>query len=298
MMLSLQPLAVNCCPTFFMTIEDYYLFPIDEAVQEENIDHYRRILDAYRRGDRIGAPWEGSTLGPHELTYEQIVSRQGRSTDETDIVRCFLKFKEHYIFTNVEQLLLDWCVFHCQKHKCKGYGKTYTDHFRLMAWLEKKGKITLETIRRIASDRNSFGNCCLSLVYPVHRYAKEIGLPPWELVEAFTTLVYTHPFAFGAVKLLSDVVEMAEEGGDLFTVRTDDPYAQDFLTEGIKLSPSEFIRKYPDNVIALHTLFYALYGAFEARSEREVIVKTVNLGGDVDSVLATALMIRELALPQ
>lgn len=172
-----------------------------------------------------------------------------------------------------------------------GYGRTYRDHFGLVKHLIKERQLNLDTIFRISAERNSFGNGCLALVYPVHCYAKDNGLPAWDLVEAFTRIVYTHPMALKAVRLLHDLIEIAESCGDPFDIESGEPCVREFFRHGIELSPAEFIERYPDNVVALHTLFHALYGAHDARSEEDVIVKTVNLGGDADSVLATAMLI-------
>jgi len=263
----------------------------EEVMRQYRRERYFRVLKAYRRGDSIGQPWEGTSTGPLGLTYDQILSRKGTTTDETDIVECFVKFKGAYQLKDVDRLLLDWCEFHYRNYKVTGYGRSYIDHFRLMKWLDRKGETRLDTIRSVARDRNSLGNGCLALVYPVHCYAKDNGLPAWDLVEAFTMLVYTHPVALKAVRLLHDLIETAESGGDPFDVESGDPYVRQFLGQGIKLPAEEFIRTYPDNAIALHALFHALYGAHGAASEEEVIVKTVNLGGDADSVLATAMLI-------
>jgi ADP-ribosylglycohydrolase len=263
----------------------------EEVMRQNRQERYFTVLNAYRRGDCIGQPWEGAGIGPLGLTYDRITSRKGSTSDETDIVECFVKFTGAYRFTDVDQLLLDWCEFHYRNYKVTGYGRSYSDHFRLMKWLDRKGETRLDTIRSVARDRNSFGNGCLALVYPVHCYAKDNGLPAWDLVEAFTRLVYAHPVALAAVRLLNDLIETAEGGGDPFDVESGDPYVRQFLGHGITLPVEEFIRTYPDSAVALHALFHALYGAHGAASEEEVIVKTVNLGGDADSVLATAMLI-------
>ncbi len=50
---------------------------------------------------------------------------------------------------------------------------------------------------------------------------------------------------------------------------------------------------YPSNVPADHTLAYALHAALHGNRE-DVILTAVNMNGDVDSVLAVALMPHEI----
>ena len=255
------------------------------------------VIDAYKYGDRIGAPWESQDYGVHDRSYNEIMRRANHypdGTDESDIVNCFSDFTDSYTYTTKEKLLTDWLIFQNRNRRSARYGKTYEDHFRTIEWFIDNGQIDLERIYKLAQERNpggSFGNGCLALVYPGYDYALQIKQDPISLIESFTRLVYTHDYAIRAVRFLSEIIEDLQDSKDLRDIRTDDPYVQEFLKHGLELTPDDYVIKYPDNIIALHTLFNSVYCAHNASSEQEVIVRCINFGGDVDSVLSTALMI-------
>ncbi|KAB0669283.1 hypothetical protein F6V30_10695, partial [Oryzomonas sagensis] len=211
----------------------------------------RPILEAFKLGDRVGTPWESNGAALSDHTYDEIMNRAGHypdGTDESDIVDCWCRFIADYNFTTINSLLLDWCLIHYAGHRATSYGQTWQDHFSLMKSLIKKGPVDLDTIQAIAQDRNSFGNGCLALVYPVHCYARTIEVDSQKLVEAFTRLTHTHTLAIEAVGLIHRVIAAAESRLDAFA-------GLDF----IELTPEQFIEKYPNNVMVLDTLRYALY---------------------------------------
>lgn len=142
-------------------------------------------LDAYRLGDRLGAPWEGSGPVWTPTTYEEIAKRANESpqgTDESDIVDCFLAFTEQYRFNgNLDDLLVSWVRFHAGHHRATSYGRTWKDYFRTVRYLDRKGELTVETLYTLARDRNrqgSAGNGCLALALPVYDYAAKLELRP------------------------------------------------------------------------------------------------------------------------
>ena len=63
------------------------------------------------------------------------------------------------------------------------------------------------------------------------------------------------------------------------------------------MPPEVFAQKYPNNVICCYTVTHALYGVFNARSGLGMITDVVSMGGDVDSVLALAMMLFRLFYP-
>ena len=118
------------------------------------------IVEAFKRGDRIGLPFEGCTLFPQqfellhhtdsgdEMTFvldaleeceqetrslvtQKLVDKKlalalksNHGSDESSIVDCFLKFVEGYDYTTDERFVWDWLCYH-QQHHGTGYGRTY-----------------------------------------------------------------------------------------------------------------------------------------------------------------------------
>lgn len=255
-------------------------------------------IELFKLGDRIGAPYESGCLNISfkRIPIEEIrlgYQRSGRGTDESDTVDCFLRFTEGYHhFESPEKFIMDWFVFHSKHRAASGYGRTYKDHFRTVLTLNAKGKLTLSELLVISEDRNSYGNGCLFLVYPLYRYFTELGMAPEEKamwVCEIGRLSHAHPIAVDAVRLLHDIVDRRDL---LASCRP--PYIEEFLTTNIDLLPDDFMKVYPDNVRAPHTLFYALYCVRHAESLNEVAVKVIGFGGDTDSVCALAFMIYNL----
>ena len=245
------------------------------------------VIAAYQLGDRLGAPWESGDIALTDRSMVEIQARENEypnGTDESDIVRCFLSFVEDYQYEGRDKLLLDWCVYHQRHHQASGYGRTYRDHFGLVKHLIKERQLNLDTIFRISAERNSFGNGCLALVYPVSCYAASIGEDPTELAQNFTRLTHANSRAVNAVNILLRIIQHPQEAPLV---------AREIGVEGISME--ELIKTYPSNVPADWTLAYALFVARRG-SHEDVIMTVVNMGGDVDSLMAIALMIWEIML--
>lgn len=247
------------------------------------------VIAAYKRGDRLGAPWETGEVYLTDRSLREIYAREIAGmdgTDESDIVNCFLNFSEGYPFADVDEMLLDWCVYHQRNHRVRGYGRTFKKHFELVKFLIKEGRLSLETIRKMSRERDSFGNACLALVYPVFCYAHAIGQDPFELVRSFTLLTHAHEKALAATNMLARIVDspdsVASIAGDLGL---------------INLPVERLIREFPTNIPADMTMVYALRCALECEQDK-IVQMAVNLNGDVDSVLATAMLISTLPLSE
>ncbi len=240
-------------------------------------------LAAFCRGDRLGAPWESNGTNLRTVSIEDIRARARtypQGTDESDIVRCWLLFLTGFSGLPVDDLCLAWCDFHTREHRPTTYGRTWRDHFATIAHLRRHGDFTLEKVLSISADRNSFGNGLLSLVYPVFRFARARGDDSATMVEAFGRLTHDHPTARGAARALHDLL------ADLVVGR--DPLAHE---PDRTLSPAEFVARYPSNVPAAMLLRHARYHAARATTEDELLCACIGMGGDVDSVLAIALLL-------
>lgn len=243
------------------------------------------VIAAYQLGDRLGAPWESGDVLLTNRSMEEIQARENEypnGTDESDIVRCFLSFADSYRYEGRDKLLLDWCAYHQRHHRASGYGRTYRDHFALVKHLIQKGQLNLDIIFQVSAERNSFGNGCLALVYPVACYAASIGEDPKELAQNFTRLTHANSRAVNAVNILLRIILNPQEAPQI---------AQEICVDGI--SREELIVACPSNVPADWTFAYALFAALQG-SREGVILTAVNMGGDVDSVLALASMIRKI----
>ncbi len=253
-------------------------------------------IELFKLGDRIGSPFESGSLNPSfkVIPIEEIMARlrkSGHGTDETDTVDNFLRFTEAYDFKTPEQFILDWFVFHSSHRSAYGYGRTLKDHFVTVLTLRAKNRLTISELQSISTDRDSYGNGCLFLVYPLYRYFTELGMPPEEKskwVCEIGKLTHAHRSAQEAVRFLYDIVT---NKGDT-PGRT--PYIEEFLTTNIDLLPDDFMKVYPDNIMALHTLFYALWCVRHSESLDEVATNVMGFGGDTDSVNALAYMIYHL----
>lgn len=242
------------------------------------------VISAYLLGDRLGAPWETGDVLLTNRSMEEIQASGNEypnGTDESDIVRCFLSFADGYLYESRDKLLLDWCVYHQRHHRASGYGRTYRDHFALVKHLIKGQRLSLQTVFQMSAERNSFGNGCLALVYPVACYAASIGEDPTELAQNFTRLTHAHSRALNAVNILLRII---------LNPQVATLVAREIGVEVISLE--ELITAYPSNVPADWTLAYALFAARRG-SHEDVILTVVNMGGDVDSVLALALLLCE-----
>ena len=266
-----------------------------------NID-VAKALDAYRKGDRLGAPWESGTAHWSPVTYEQIMARQHQfphGTDESDIVDCFERFVSQYNYDgDTNDLLLSWARFHERNRRATSYGGTWKDYFATVKAMDRSGRLTVENLFRLSAERKpggSQGNGCLPLSLPVYDYSKKIGVGSKEIVQLFFRLSHAHENALGCARYLCDLFAALEGGFEPLNVKSDCGVVECFLKnkEWI-IQPDEFAKKHPNNMLCCETVVHALFGAMNADDEQDLILKIVSMGGDVDSVLAMALMIHHV----
>jgi hypothetical protein len=143
------------------------------------------------------------------------------------------------------------------------------DFFRLVKWLERKGKITYNQLVERSVDRNSFGNLCLHLVPHLVHHALRTGIPLRPLIVEYVIMTHAHPNALTACLSLCN----------LFVNGTDSSL-------GV-VTPENSSTGHAD---ALHTLNTAWWCA-QKETEDEVIDEALYLSGDADSVLSLALML-------
>jgi len=278
------------------------------------------IIEAFKRGDRAGLPFEGCTLFPqqfnllHQIDKSDAVSgilmevlsdfsqeirdkaagklidrrlalalKSNHGSDESSIVDCFLKFTEGYAFTTDEQFTWDWLCYH-QQHHGTGYGRTYRDHFNLVAHIIRHGdtypdlRSKTKKLSEISAEADSFGNGCLALCYPAYCYAESIGEIPVEFVRGLTSFTHSNPDAMEAVTRLCAFIEDPTTIADFYQ---DSGVADDEL----------FRERYcGDHATAFNTLVTAVKCAMK-NTEMDVIREAIRIGGDVDSSLATALLL-------
>ena len=239
------------------------------------------VIEAYKKGDRVGAPFEGKGMWlemPEDRIQAALCNVQG--TDESSIVDCFLGYVQRFPWEGqLDQWLWGWLVYH-QQHHGIGYGRTYRNHFNLVSCLEKKKPCLpleerLTTVRNIADEEDSFGNGCLALVYPLYAYARA-HIPeydPRELVMLVTCHTHSSENALRAVNLLMDCID------------------------GLPIEPptmEEIRRKhYAGHATAWNTLMAALFIA-DVPSEEDLYRRGIHVGGDADSTIATAALIWQL----
>jgi hypothetical protein len=192
-----------------------------------------------------------------------------------------------------------------------GYGRTFPDLFWLVRALKKSNALNLDSIDEISKDRNSFGNGCLALVYLLRRFLQVNGVSADErrrFRQDFCRLTHAHPLAVGTVIILACLLDLLEGGKDPLDLVAFEPCLellgvdihrrlQRFLLADIYLPPHEFVEKHRNNVVALETLFYTLYGMRNSRDMMELVGMVASFAGDCDSVLALALLLRALYCP-
>jgi len=242
------------------------------------------VIEAFKWGDRCGLPFEGHLLFPTVINEDrlQLAMKSSQGSDESSIVDCFTAFANCYQYTDREQFVLDWCLYH-QRHHGTGYGRTYRDHFELVKYIGKSPlqylnqQSVLAKLQEIATDANSFGNGSLAIVYPAYCYAQAIGEQPVEFVRYLVSFTHAHEDAQKAVTLLCSFIEDPERIAD-YAVGDDE----------------EFRRLYcQQHATAYNTLMTAVKCAMKA-TDVEVIREAVRIGGDTDSTLATALLLWKL----
>lgn len=153
-----------------------------------------QLIDLYMEGDSIGSAYEGK-----EMFCEPKEPRRAvRTTDETETVRCWLEFEK----SGQEINPLNWARFFASNAapRC-GWGKTYPDFFRLVKYLDKRGTLTLVKLAEMSEDRNSMGNGCLALVYPLYcslRRTTDDMVVIHSTITEYTALTHSHPEALMA----------------------------------------------------------------------------------------------------
>ena len=259
------------------------------------MNQYAKNIEHYKLGDKIGSTYEG--MGLVNLTptpYSKINFNHGTKTDETDLVECFDSFVNAYQFSNVDQFLLDWCIFLYNHRGVRKYGSTWKHFFLLMEELIETNRVGLSIINSIAKDHDRKGNGCLPLVYPVYHYANSIGQDPYEFTERITLLTHAHPEALKAVSSLVNFIHNATDNKEVFDAKNYGEELFDFLNNHIDLSDAEFAVLYPHNVTALNTLFYAMYCVKNTNNMEDLISKVVSFRGDTDSATALALLLHSI----
>ncbi len=236
------------------------------------------IIEAYRKGDRVGAPFEGKTMW-FDVPEERIrmAMKSSRGTDESGIVDCFIAYVENRPWNgDMDSWLWGWLVYH-QQHHGTGYGRTYRDHFVLVDFLNKRRPQKtiaqkLAKVREIADEADSFGNACLALVYPLYHYAKDHmpNMSAREIVLWFTRHTHASTDAAKAVSRLIDAIDgkRIESPGE-YAVR------RDLCAE---------------HATAWNTLLTAAFIA-DADTEEELYRRGIWVGGDTDSTMATAALL-------
>ena len=236
------------------------------------------LLDFYFAGDRLGAPFESA--GNHPIPMAEMLSCGKRfpyGTDESDLVRNFVRFTQQYRWIGCSQhFAVEWAKFITANHRHTYYGKTWRALFSLVRFLRKNRKdITFDRLSRIATDMNSCGNGILALAYPAWRYANAVGADPFHLVRDLGSVSHPH-----------ELVRMCM--GSLIW---------HFLTNGKTRPLAELILPEvcePDYPGMTHLAPGCIWAAFECASGKsvsDVIRKACQISGDVDSYLSLALLL-------
>jgi hypothetical protein len=270
-----------------------------KALGVEMIARQQKALDAYRRGDRLGAPWESNSSHWSPVSYEQILARENRyprGTDESDIVDCFESFVSGYEYDgDIDRLLVSWARFHDKHRRVTSYGGTHKNFFRVVRALDKAGNLTTKRLFELSAESKpggSLGNGCLALALSVYAYSKVIAHDSKELVQLFFKLSHAHEGALGCARYLCDLFEAVEGGFDPLKVQPDCGVVNKFLANREwELPPEGFAKKYPHNVLCCITVIHVLYGVLNATSEVDLIERVVSMGGDSDSCLSLSLLL-------
>lgn len=245
-----------------------------------NLDY----IEAFKWGDRAGLPFEGGQLFPAAINEErlQLAMKSIQDSDESSIVDCFIAFTSSYQYTTREQFVWDWLVYH-QQHHGTGYGRTYRDHFQLVKYIGKAPSqyLNLQSVitklQEIATDANSFGNGSLAIVYPAYCYAQAIGEEPQDFVRYLVSFTHANQDALRAVTLLCSFIEQPALIAD-YCVEDDEEFKQRYCQL---------------HATAYNTLMAAVRCAMQ-ETEVDVIREGLRIGGDTDSVLATAMLLWKL----
>jgi hypothetical protein len=275
---------------------------VAKVLGDDMLARRQKALEAYCRGDRLGAPWESNSAHWSPVSYEQILARENRyprGTDESDIVDCFERFVSGYEYDgDVNWLLVSWARFHEKNRRVTTYGGTHKNFFRVVRALDKAGNLKTERLFELSAESKpggSLGNGCLALALSVYAYSKVIGHDRKELVQLFFKLSHAHEGALGCGRYLCNLFEAVEGGFELLKVQSDcGPVSKFLANREWEMPPEEFAKKYPHNVLCCITVVHALYGVLNASSEVDLIVRTISMGGDCDSVMAMSMMLWEI----
>lgn len=242
------------------------------------------IIEAFKCGDRSGLPFEGGQPFPATVNENklQLAMKSLHGSDESSIVDCFTAFASSYQYSTREQFIWDWCLYH-QQHHGTGYGRTYRDHFQLVKYIGKAPSLYIDLhrviakLQEIATDANSFGNGSLAIVYPAYCYAQVIGEQPQDFVRYLVSFTHANQDAMQAVSLLCRFIEQPELIAD-YCVEDDEEFKQRYCQL---------------HATAYNTLMAAVRCAMQ-ETDVDVIREGLRIGGDTDSVLATAMLLWKL----
>jgi len=233
-------------------------------------------MQLYFEGDRMGAPAEG--MPGATLSFENIMARQHEypnGTDESDSVRLFMRFANGYSWDgDYDQFAVEWACYIAEHHAATSYGKTWHSLFGLVRHVEKTtGRpITHTKLLEISRDWNSCGNGCLALAYPAWRHAEDVGADARRLARAATEVSHAHPLAQRCVASLVDF--FASGGSSTFDADLLPPVG----------------REWQFTQTASGCLWAAL-GCAKGQTKEDVIRSAAEIGGDVDSYLALAMLL-------
>lgn len=221
----------------------------------------QQLIELYKKGDAVGSPYEGK-----QMFCDPVLDRAPnmRGTDETDTVNCWFGFEQREVVGDP----VDWARYFANHYtpKC-GWGKTYPDFFQLVKYLDKRGTLTYEKLVEMSMDRNSMGNGCLALVYPMVSY----GFSAADIT-IFTVMTHSHPTALIACELLAD----------LFINRDNSK-----LVGSTVEYPVKGIGGHADAMSTLKTAWWCAHKETEEEATKECIF----IGGDTDSTLALTLLL-------
>ena len=124
-------------------------------------------IDLYYAGDSIGAVAEGAAGG--KVSFDKAITGLQafpNGTDEADTARLFLRYCNKVSVDNFD--VLDWYAYHTHHRSAAMYGKTWRDHFNTVDYiLKKNGQLDYNHLLQLSKDRDSNGNGCLALAYPI-----------------------------------------------------------------------------------------------------------------------------------
>ena len=146
-------------------------------------------VDLYYAGDSIGAVAEGAAGG--KVSFDKAITGLQafpNGTDEADTARLFLRYCNKVSVDNFD--VLDWYAYHTHHRSAAMYGKTWRDHFNTVDYiLKKNGQLDYNHLLQLSKDRDSNGNGCLALAYPIATLFDDRALAVAEQVTAATHIM-------------------------------------------------------------------------------------------------------------